>query len=135
MLEKMDDRAIIWNKQGRVAVQVHDNRVFDARGNVIGWVRGESVYDKTGRHIGWFHGGILRDMYGKVLGFTERISPGNPHPPLPREKEGAPPSSLEGKTQEKPGLVGAPGLPPLGGKPPLGASWSSFDPQEYFENR
>lgn len=131
----MERRIIIWNKHGRVALQISGNRVFDARGNTVGWVSGESVYDKTGRHLGWFLGGLLRDSYGKVLGFTEPVSAEEPHPPLPRQREGAPPPSLEGPKQGRPGLVNAPGLPPLGGKPPLGAAWSSLDPQEYFEAR
>ena len=77
----------------------------------------------------------MRDSYGKVLGFSEPVT-GQPHPQLPREREGAPPSSLEGLRQGKPGLQrsGA-GMPLLGGKPPLGGSWSEFDPREYFERR
>ncbi|MDP3963805.1 MAG: hypothetical protein Q8Q39_04900 [bacterium] len=129
------DRTVIWNKNGRVAVQVYGNRIFDSRGSEIGWIEGEHVYDKTGRHIGWFAGGLLRDSYGKVLGFSEQVT-GQPHPPLPHEREGAPPSSLQGSRQGKPGLGhSAPGRPLMGGKPPLGGSWSDFDAQEYFDRR
>ena len=129
------NRIVIWNRQGRVSVQISENRVFDARGNLIGWVRGESVYDRSGRHIGWFLGGLLRDTYGKVLGFSEKVEGAYPHPELPREKEGAPPASLQAPSPGKPGFVDSPGLPPLGGRPPLGGSWSEFDPKEYFERR
>lgn len=132
MLQR-EKRIAIWNKRGQFSVQVIGNRVFDSRGQEIGWVSGDNIYDRQGRHVGWFMGGLLRDVYGKVLGFSEKVAPGQPHPALPREREGAPLLSVEGPRQGRPGLGVSPGAPMLGGHPPLGEAWSEFDPQEYFQ--
>lgn len=131
----MTSTTIIWDKKGRIAVQIDGNRVFDRQGRVVGWISGDGVYDRNGRHVGWFIGGLLRDAYGKVLGFSPDIDRGQPHPSLPNQTESAPILSREGSTQGKPGFLGRPGIPPMGGKPPLGASWSEFDVVGYFESR
>jgi hypothetical protein len=131
----MKNIILIWDRHGRVGVQLSGDRVFDSNGREIGWVSGENVYDKNGRHIGWFIGGLLRDSYGKVLGFSSKVEPGQPHPALPGEREGAHALSTQGPSQGKPGFAMAPGRPLLGGKPPLGSSWSQFDPNEYFAKR
>lgn len=71
----------LFDKDGRSAVWLEGQIIFDARGRAVGFLQGEEVRSyATGQVIGWWAGGWLRDLAGRCLGFADLAGEGPERP-------------------------------------------------------
>jgi hypothetical protein len=113
----------MYDKNGHACMFVYDDRLISRDGKNLSWISGTHVYGlRSGKHLGWFENGVIYDCNNEVLAFFQRATRLPYHPGL---------SGVPGT----PGIPGKPGRPGFGGipgRPGYRASFSDYDPINYF---